>query len=184
MPSRCTGYNVKRFNPSVHGRYFQSTFGRSPQAFVSPAPCLPRTPSQSMLMKMPSRPKGKSIRMRPPPPTLIERGRGGAGETNAATQMQSKYPPCAVTQNFLSLLLSGLGIEVRNPIREVSVIFVSPLFPRIYGLQILIETRPWLSKCRKRLFEVVSPFCHICWCGYRCTTAEATTGSGSHARAV
>ena len=127
MPSRCTGYNVKRFNPSVHGRYFQSTFGRSPQAFVSPAPCLPRTPSQSMLMKMPSRPKGKSIRMRTPP-TLIERGRGGAGETNAATQMQSKYPPCAVTQNFLSLLLSGLGIEVRNPIREVSVIFVFPAF--------------------------------------------------------
>ena len=60
----------------------------------------------------------------------------------------------------LSLLPSGLGIGVRDPIRGVSVMFVFPIFPPIYGLQIFIETRPWLSKDRKRLFEIVSPFSH------------------------
>ena len=59
------------------------------------------------------------------------------------------------------ILLSGFDIEVRNPIREVSVIFVFPIFPPIYGLQFFIETRPWLSKHKKRLFEIVSRFCHI-----------------------
>ena len=133
---------------------------------VSANICLPRTlsPPHPLAINVDEdavKAQGKKYSNAHPPLTLIERGRGGAGETNAATQMQSKYPPCAVTQNFLSLLLSGLGIEVRNPIREVSVIFVSPLFLRIYGFQMLIETRPWLSKRRKRLFEVVSPFCHI-----------------------
>ena len=56
----------------------------------------------------------------------------------------------------LSLLPSGLGIEGRDPIREVSVIFGFPIFPPIYGLQIFIEMQPWLSKDRKRLFEIVS----------------------------
>ena len=60
----------------------------------------------------------------------------------------------------LSLLPSGLGIGVCDSIRGVSMIFVFPIFPPIYGLQIFIETRHWLSKDRKRSFEIVSPFSH------------------------